>query len=188
MDNQSRWVFVLSQNTEKESEKSPDFLGDIQIGNGLYDAAAWFGEISKGKNQGRPYLGLQLTSKSNSQKIQFSLWEKQNRKTPEDPHFKCREQFSGMEMRFSAWIDPSGDLFQARIIVEPANSGSDDLSEEAKETLGRLKEFVEQSQLRVPGSSQPARSALPAAKESNVMRPARSEVDQGHGPKIRIWT
>ena len=182
-DQTTRWDFVLSQNAEKEHEKAPDFLGEAQIGNGLYDVAGWFGTINKGKSVGRPYLGLALTSKSNSQKIQISLWEKSNRKSPEDAHFKNREQFNGQELKFSAWIDPSGDLYQVRVLIEPANSGADDLSEDARETLGRLKEFVEQSQLRLSGGSQPPRAALPAAKESNVMRPARSEVGPRPRPK-----
>jgi hypothetical protein len=55
-------------------------LGEAHMGASLYDVAAWFGTINKGKNQGRPYLGLQLTSKSNAQKISVSLWEKANRK------------------------------------------------------------------------------------------------------------
>jgi hypothetical protein len=161
MNDQTAWKFLLSQNAEKEHEKAPDFLGEAQIGASIYDVAAWFGEVSKGKSAGRPYLGLGLTSKSNSQKIQISLWEKQNRKSPEDPHFKTREQFNGQELRFAAWIEPDGELFRARVLIEPSNSGADDLSEEARETHSRLKEFVEQSQLRLATGGR--RPPLPAA-------------------------
>ena len=129
MEPPQSWQIILPQSVEKTHENAPDFVGDALIGTTLYDVAVWFGQISKGNNRGRPYLGLQLVSKGNaSQKVNVSLWEKVNRTGPEDPHFKTREQLNGQELKFAAWIEPVGELFQLRVLIEPFLAGAGDLS------------------------------------------------------------
>jgi hypothetical protein len=156
MESQQSWEFSLDQFIEKDHENAPDFIGEAHIGTSLYDVAAWFGEISKGKNQGRPYLGLQLTSKGNAtQKVSISLWEKANRKTTADPHFKTREQLNGQELKFAAWIQPVGEIYRLRIVIEPFSAKAGDLSEAAMETHTRLSLFVQEAQLRLPGGERP---------------------------------
>jgi hypothetical protein len=165
MSNSQCWEFVLTQLVEKEHEKIPDFLGETQIGSTLYNIAAWFREIGKGANTGRPCLGLQLTSKDNAnQKVSITLWEKANRKTNEEPHFKVREELNGQDLQFSAWVEPAGQLFVLRIRIEPFTVSACDLSEAARETHQRLTSFLEETKLRLPAGQsskeQPVRKTV----------------------------
>jgi len=138
-DQVERWELILSQAAEKPNDKAPDSVGEANIGSTLYDVADWFGEI----NQGRPYIGLQLTSKGNvSQKVNIFLWEKQKRQTSADPHFKTREKLNGREFKFAAWIQPIDVLYQLRILIEPFTASKNDFSEDALITHRRLEDFV----------------------------------------------
>jgi hypothetical protein len=158
-NHQQSWEILLPLSTEKTHENSPDFVGEAHLGSSLYDAAVWFGQIKTGKNIGRPYLGLQLVSKGNAtQKVNISLWEKLNRKTPTDPHFRAQEQFHGQELSFSAWIQEKDGLFKLRILIEPSSAGASDLSEAALATRDRLAAFLDDTKLRLLGG-QPAPSA-----------------------------
>lgn len=176
MNNQSSWEFVLTQLLDREHEKIPDFLGETQIGSTVYNIAAWFREISKGANIGRLCLGLQLSSKGNaSQKVSITLWEKANRTTAQDPHFKVREELNGQDLQFSAWIEPAGQLFSLRIRIEPFTVGAGDLSEAARETHQRLTEFLKESNLRLTNTKQekpigkpPQTKALKAVRDPDL--------------------
>lgn len=166
--------FTLTQSTTKTHDDAPDFTGEVPIGNSRYNAAVWFGEISKGKNIGRPYVGLQLTSQGNaSQKINVSLWEKVKRSDAAEPHFKNREQINGQELQFSCWIEPAGELYQLRVLIEPAVAG--DLSAAALETHQRLAEFVKVASARLPDTQQP--ELLPQPLESKSARPQLKDPD-----------
>jgi hypothetical protein len=142
----------LAQNLDKSSSEAPDFTGEARIGATVYDGAAWFGEIGRGTNKGRPYLGLQLTSTGNasSQKVNVSLWEKRVRGTEAEPHFKTREMVNGRLLKFSAWIDPAGSLHTLRVLIEPFTASDDELSAASLETQNRLTAFVKQAQARLP--------------------------------------
>jgi hypothetical protein len=189
METAQSWEIILPQNIEKQHSDLPDFTGEAHIGTTLYDAAAWFREISKGHNIGRPFVGLQLVSKGNvTQKVSISLWEKQNRTTAADPHFKTREQLNGQTLKFSAWIVPAGELYNLRIAIEPFSANANDLSEAALETHVRLEDFMEKAQLRLPTGQQPelpagktASEAVPqstrTAKLTGLKRPAKDEGD-----------
>jgi hypothetical protein len=177
--------FVLSQNVTKQHTEVPDFTGEAHIGTALYDAAAWFREIRKGSNTGRPFVGLQLTTKSNiTQKVSISLWEKQNRQSAADPHFKTHEELNGQPLNFSAWIVPAGELYGLRVVVEPFSANANDLSEAALETHAKLQDFLEQAQLSLPDAQKPelppAQSApqpVPATKVAGLERSAKAERD-----------
>ena len=127
-----RWEFVLPQDWEKPTDRSPMFTGKALIGTTQYEVAAWMNKITKGKNVGRPCLGLQLTSLGNaSQTVSITLWEKVTRKTDPDPHFKIREKLNGRELTFAARIEKDGQLFALRIMIAPSLADDSDLSEEA---------------------------------------------------------
>jgi hypothetical protein len=171
METPQSWEIILPQNIDKQHTDVPDFTGDACIGSTLYDAAAWFREISKGQNIGRPFVGLQLTSKGNvSQKVSISLWEKQNRTNAADPHFKTKEQLNGQNLKFAAWIVPTGGLYSLRIVIEPFSASANDLSEAALETHTRLQDFLEQSQLRLSNSESqaPAKLSAPENNSDNI--------------------
>ena len=133
--------FVLAQNAEKETDKHPDFSEKISIGGILYEAAAWFGTVARGNNAGRPFISLRLASETNNSeaKINIALWEKHNRKSQSEAHFRAKESFQSKRFDFSAWIEPAGNLFQLRITAEELSQ--DDISPEAKQTCTRLAEF-----------------------------------------------
>jgi hypothetical protein len=171
------WEFVLNQNVEKQRPEVPDFIGSAYLGSSLYDAAAWFGTIGKGVNKGRPYVSLQLSiqGSASSHKTNISLWEKRNRITSADPHFKARETFNGQELTFTAWVTPKGALHFLRIIIEPFTASADDLSEAAFEIQKRLSAFVEEARLRLPDPQQPELPIPLAVKKKK--RGAEPELD-----------
>jgi hypothetical protein len=172
------WEILLPQNVGKERREIPDFTAEgALVGTSLFDIGAWFGEIKKGNNRGRPYLGLALSSTGNaSQKINISLWEKVNRTSETDPHFTAREQLNGQDLRFSAWLEPAGSsLHVLRLRIEPFAVGAEDLSEAAAETQTRLTAFLKEAQLRLPNPQQPE---LPIGKPSSEKkRHAKDEDD-----------
>jgi hypothetical protein len=175
------WQIVLQQNIGKERREVPDFTAEgAQIGPSLFDVGAWFREIKKGNNRGRPYLGLALSSTGNaSQKISISLWEKVNRTSETDPHFTVREQLNGQDLRFSAWVENVGSSLHAlRLRIEPFSVDAEDLSEAAAETQTRLTAFLKEAQLRLPNAQQPD---LPIGKPS-VERKRR--VKDEHAPNL----
>jgi hypothetical protein len=152
------WEILLPQNVGKERREIPDFTAEgALIGTSLFDIGAWFGEIKKGNNRGRPYLGLALNSKGNaSQKITVSLWEKLNRMAEIDPHFTAREQLNGQDLRFSAWVESAGSsLHVLRLRIEPFSVGAEDLNDAALETQNRLTSFLKEARLRLPNAQQP---------------------------------
>jgi hypothetical protein len=157
----------------KQRPEAPDFTGEAYLGSSLYDVAAWLGVIGKGSNKGRPYIGLQLSSQGSgsSHKTNISLWEKQDRTAPSDPHFKCREMLNGQQLKFSAWVQPAGAVHSLRVLIEPFAAGADDLSEAALETQKRLAAFVQEAQLRLPDPQQPELPSPPAEKRKHKAEP-----------------
>jgi hypothetical protein len=177
METTQSWEITLSQNIEKAHPNVPDFLGEALIGTTHYDVAAWLKEISKGSNTGRPFVSVQLTSKSNTtQKVSISLWEKQDRQRDADPHFKTREKLNGQQLTFYGWIVPDGDLYALRVAIEPFSALAGDLSEAALETHQRLTAFIAEAQLRLPNGQRPE---LPATQSDPPPAPARKVA----GPK-----
>jgi hypothetical protein len=142
----------LAQNLDKSSAEAPDFTGEARIGGCVYDGAAWFGEIGRGTNKGRPYIGLQLTSTDNtsSQKVNVSLWEKRVRGTEAEPHFKTREMVNNRLLKFSAWVEPAGAFHALRVLIESFTASDDELSDASRETQKRLEAFVKGAQSRLP--------------------------------------
>jgi hypothetical protein len=162
------WEIILLQNIGKERREVPDFTAEgALIGTSIFDIGAWFDEIKKGNNRGRPYLGLALSSTGNaSQKISISLWEKVNRTSETDPHFTTREQLNGQDLRFSAWVENAGSSLHAlRLRIEPFSVGAEDLSEAAAEVQTRLTLFLKEAQLRLPNAQQPELPIGAAAKK-----------------------
>jgi hypothetical protein len=165
-DKSPSWEILLSQNIDKSRSEAPDFAGEAYIGTGAYDSAAWFGTVNKGANKGRPYVSLTLSSNGSVslQKVSINLWEKTNRAAETEPHFRTREKFNGQDLKFSAWVEPAGELHALRIVIEPFTVNPDDLSEAAKETQRRLNTFLAEAQLRLPGGRQ--QPELPTGKPS----------------------
>src|SRR6516165_3429085 len=119
---ESVWEAVLLQNLAKTSDRAPDFAGTAQLGGNTYDAAAWLSQISRGANVGRPYLSVQLsyTGNTSTRKVNVSLWEKHDRASDTDAHFKTREILDGQMLQFAAWIQPTGPMHALRLRVEPS--------------------------------------------------------------------
>jgi hypothetical protein len=112
-------------------------------------------------------------------RLVFHFGKKLIGKSLDDPHFKCREEFNGQELKFAAWIEPVGELYRLRILIEPFAAAAGDLSEAALETHGRLKEFVGQAQLRLSSSSRPElpQNESNKAGRKSIADPGDSELD-----------
>jgi hypothetical protein len=161
-----KWETSLSQNAEKERSDLPDFIGEAVLGSSTYDCAAWLGEIGRGTNIGRPYIGLQLTSTgtASSQKVNVSLWEKRNRATEAEPHFTTRELVNGQTLKFSAWVEAAGSLHALRVMIEPFVPNDSELSDAARVTQKKLAAFMKQARARLPDKGQ--QPELPIAKDT----------------------
>jgi hypothetical protein len=170
--NSETWEMTLPQSLSKTHDKAPDFTGEANLGTTNYEVAAWFGEISKGNNVGHPYIGLTLTAKSSAstQKINISLWEKQNRKTADDPHFKSTEEVQGCKLCFAAWIEEVGVLHQLKVRIVPFSITTEEMSEPAIETHERLVAFLKGTALRLTEGEPLRKKPAPAPSLSQKVR------------------
>jgi uncharacterized protein (DUF736 family) len=164
------WEIVLAQNLDKEIENHPDFAGKVSMASILYKAGAWLRE-TKG---GRPYISLQLKNETDAteQKINVSLWEKTNRESTEDPHFKTKETLHGKQYTFSAWLVAEGDFHELRIAVAPLSADAASLSEHALKSHQRNADFVKTAQMQLPARAASAPIAtVPGLEFAGKERP-----------------
>jgi len=146
MSNFEKTQTVLPENVEKESDKHPDFRGQLTLFHTTYKAAAWL----KNNKKNEPCIGLSLSSADNNiDDINVTLWLKGNRTSAAEPHFRLRETMMEEPLVFSAWVEHAGDLCSLRI--EVTRSG-DQLSDAAKQTRSRILAFVQEADGNFPSS------------------------------------
>jgi hypothetical protein len=130
---------VLHENTEKESDKHPDFKGKMTLFGAEHKASAWL----KNNRKNEPCIGLCLsTSNDKNRDVNVTLWQKDNRASKADPHFKAKATIEDVSLTFSAWVRFEGD--QGTLRIEVTRTG-DQLSDAAMQPRSRLQAFVKEA-------------------------------------------
>src|SRR6516164_1633304 len=125
---------VLTENIEKETAAWPDWLGQLVRDRMTFEVAGW---LNRTKNND-PFvsLSLSLRGERDAEKIPVTLWQKKNRQTSADPHFRGKETIAGKPYKFSGWLGSSGGLRTLRIEAEEISG--EDLSDAARENRAKI--------------------------------------------------
>jgi hypothetical protein len=135
-------TITLLENIEKEATTHPDFIGPMMIGETKYEAAAW---LNRTRKDNSPLVSLQL-SISRDESVSVALWQKKNRTSASDPHFRGKQLINDTHWNFSAWLETQRSGMHS-LRIEFSELGAE-LTQAAIENRSKIENFIKELSIK----------------------------------------
>lgn len=167
--------FNLPENSARDDDQAPHFSGNVIIDRNPYEAAAWLGKTKTLD----PYISLALrpAGDRNGQKISVPIWQKKNRTSDADPHFRNTQPILDVPYSISATLrQEPGGLFS--LVLELTPLDPEELSPQAKMRHDEIAYIFRTT----PGGAPTSPPVVPPKEPSKFARAAQSAPAQTKFP------